>query len=363
MTGVDMDEWIEIFRTGTHTDSAGQQKDYTQADLDKIVSQYDPSTHEAPVVIGHPVENAPAFGWVEALKREGEILYAKLKGLVPEFVDMVKKGLFKKRSMSIYPDLSLRHIGFLGAMPPAVKGLADIKFAAADAIIYEFAEISVASAGSSAAGEREKNKNGKGGVKMGLRDLLKGVFAKAIDEIPEAELTTSASSVQPRTFSEGELKTREEAAAKKGREEAAVEYAEKNKKDKAEAEAKLRKEQVHSFCEGLKKDGKLIPAWQKMGIETFMQELAGIPTARKFAEATEEKTPSAWFMDFLAGLPKVIEFREIATRDKVAETDFEKLVERARTEKKISRGEAISFVAKENPEAHKEYLDQINKKD
>jgi hypothetical protein len=41
---------------------------------------------------------------------------------------MVKRGLFKKRSISLYPDLTLRHIGFLGAMPPAIKGLADIKF-------------------------------------------------------------------------------------------------------------------------------------------------------------------------------------------------------------------------------------------
>jgi len=53
---------------------------------------------------------------------------AKIKDLVPEFTEMLKKGLFKKRSIALYPDLALRHIGFLGAVAPAVKGLADIKF-------------------------------------------------------------------------------------------------------------------------------------------------------------------------------------------------------------------------------------------
>jgi len=121
-------DWIQVFRTGKHIDASGQEKEWGKGDLDRIVYSYNPQGHEAPVVIGHPEENAPAYGWVEALKREGEVLYAKLKNLVPEFVDMVKRGLFKKRSISLYPDLTLRHIGFLGAMPPAIKGLADIKF-------------------------------------------------------------------------------------------------------------------------------------------------------------------------------------------------------------------------------------------
>jgi hypothetical protein len=124
-----MEDWIQVFRIGRQTDSAGNLREWTPADLDKIASLYDPAQHEAPVVIGHPKENTPAWGRVEALKREGDFLYAKLKNLVPEFVGMIKKGLFKKRSISLYPDLTLRHIGFLGAIPPAVKGLADINFA------------------------------------------------------------------------------------------------------------------------------------------------------------------------------------------------------------------------------------------
>lgn len=120
--------WIEVFKTGTHVASNGKTFNITLGDLDRIISQYNPFYHEAPVVIGHPKHDAPAFGWVEALKREGSTLFAKLKDLVPEFLDMVKRGLYKKRSIALYPDFSLRHVGFLGGMVPAVKGLANIKF-------------------------------------------------------------------------------------------------------------------------------------------------------------------------------------------------------------------------------------------
>src|SRR4030067_623413 len=119
--------WIPIFKTGTHTDSNGNTKTWTEGDLDKIAS-YNPTEHEAPVVIGHPKDNSPAWGWVEAVKKEGSVLYATFKDLIPEFKDMVKKQMFKKRSISLYPDGTLRHVGFLGATPPAVKGLADVEF-------------------------------------------------------------------------------------------------------------------------------------------------------------------------------------------------------------------------------------------
>jgi hypothetical protein len=136
-----MEQLISIFKTGIHTDSQGRTREWGTADLDKIASSYNPAEHEAPIVIGHPKNNAPAFGWVEGVERKGEILFAKAKQLVPEFVDMVKQGLFKKRSISLYPDGSLRHIGFLGAMPPAVKGLPDVAFTAEEeGTVIEFAD-------------------------------------------------------------------------------------------------------------------------------------------------------------------------------------------------------------------------------
>jgi hypothetical protein len=119
-------QWIDIFRAGDY----GDKGTYTPADLDAMVDNYNPARHEAPVVIGHPEHDAPAFGWVASLRRVGDTLQAKLRQIVPEFEVLVAQGQFKKRSVALYQTakgLALRHLGFLGAMPPEVKGLTDLR--------------------------------------------------------------------------------------------------------------------------------------------------------------------------------------------------------------------------------------------
>jgi len=136
-----MKKWFPIFRTGEHTDASGKTRKWTEEDLDKIVSSYDPKKHEAPIVVGHPKDNTPAFGWIRSLKRVGDTLMALPGQLVPEFVEAVKNGIYKKRSIALYPDLSLKHVGFLGGAAPAVKGLADVDFAAEEeSACIEFGE-------------------------------------------------------------------------------------------------------------------------------------------------------------------------------------------------------------------------------
>ncbi len=123
---------FEIFRTGTHTSNNGVTKSYSVSDLNSIVDSYNPHNLEAPLVLGHPKSNSPAFGWIETLRVVGDRLIAKAKDVVPEFLDAVKKGLFKKRSVSLDKDGKLRHVGFLGGSLPAVQGLADIQFSEDD---------------------------------------------------------------------------------------------------------------------------------------------------------------------------------------------------------------------------------------
>lgn len=43
------DQWLEVFRAGDY----GAKGKFTEQDLRAIASSYDPSLHEAPVVIGH----------------------------------------------------------------------------------------------------------------------------------------------------------------------------------------------------------------------------------------------------------------------------------------------------------------------
>jgi hypothetical protein len=142
---------IEIFRSGRHTAMSGEAVSFSDTDLDAIASSYDPAVHEAPIVIGHPTDNAPAFGWVKDLARKGETLEAGAEQLDPAFAEAVKAGRYKKVSASFYkPDSAsnpkpgqfyLRHVGFLGAMPPSVKGLKEASFAgsAEDCLVLDFA--------------------------------------------------------------------------------------------------------------------------------------------------------------------------------------------------------------------------------
>lgn len=175
-----MPKWFAIFKAGKHTDSSGNTKEWTEADLDKIVENYDPNKHEAPIVIGHPKSNAPAYGWIESLKRVGDTLYAKAKQLVPEFVEMVNKGLFKKRSISLYPDGTLRHVGFLGSVPPAIKGLPDVEFKDGEENFnYEtdyWVDIEEAD-------EKKDNKKDFQEVSQELVDQLQGTIAKLTVEL------------------------------------------------------------------------------------------------------------------------------------------------------------------------------------
>ena len=123
-----MKGWIQIFRTGTHKDSRGRKMKWTERDLDHIVATYDPKKREAPIVIGHPSTNAPAWGWVAALRRRGKLLEARFRQVAPAFLKAVRNGRYKKRSISLYPDKTLRHVGWLGGVAPAVAGLENVKF-------------------------------------------------------------------------------------------------------------------------------------------------------------------------------------------------------------------------------------------
>lgn len=132
---------FEILKTGSFSNSQGKEVNFSQSDLEKIASSYDPAISEAPIVIGHPKSNDPAYGWIDSLKVNGNKLIASASRIVPEFLNAVKEGLFKKRSVSLNPDNSLRHVGFLGATLPAVKGLADLQFAELpEENIIEFAD-------------------------------------------------------------------------------------------------------------------------------------------------------------------------------------------------------------------------------
>lgn len=128
--------WIAIARTGTFQDSEGRDQTFNAADLDAIAANYDPARLEAPLVFGHPKDSAPAYGWVTGLKRDGHKLLARLAQVPGEVRELVGKGRYRYVSMSLTPDRkTLRHVGLLGAVPPAIDGLGPVELAGEPGII------------------------------------------------------------------------------------------------------------------------------------------------------------------------------------------------------------------------------------
>lgn len=119
-------DWFSVFRCGTHRDHSGTLRTISASDIDRAIKAYVPDT--APIVAGHPALNAPAFGWVSSFRRVGDLVQARCSRVAEEFASLVERGLYKNRSLSFNGDGTFRHVGFLGAAPPAVKGLEAIQF-------------------------------------------------------------------------------------------------------------------------------------------------------------------------------------------------------------------------------------------
>lgn len=148
---------LHIFKPGQFMALTGQCFTFSESDLRATAQAYNAALHEAPLTVGHPQHDLPAYGWVQSLAyHEGDDeaapgLYAVPAQVNPAFADMVAAGAFKKISAAFYPPDSpsnpspgsyyLRHVGFLGAQPPAVKGLRNPAFSDAEgADVLAFSE-------------------------------------------------------------------------------------------------------------------------------------------------------------------------------------------------------------------------------
>ncbi|MBT9485831.1 MAG: hypothetical protein IV100_12555 [Myxococcales bacterium] len=139
------DRWFDVFATGQHKPNG---RTFTAADLDQLAQNFNPARLAVPLVLGHtdpsiPPFTAPAFGWVGAVRRVGNKLQVFVKEAESTFTEVVKAGLWPRRSIRIANrpgggGLELHHVGFLGATAPAVPGLAPIDFATDPGETFEF---------------------------------------------------------------------------------------------------------------------------------------------------------------------------------------------------------------------------------
>ncbi len=280
---------VEIFAVGTHTDMSGRTAEFTESDLYRIVSTYNWKNHEAPVVIGHPKTDAPAYGWVKRLWVDGGKLFADLHQVAAEFVELLKAGRYKKRSISLGPDGRLRHVGFLGAVPPAVQGLQDVQFGEGnDAQTFEYAE--------------EKD--------MDLKEALAKIAAL---EAVIQRLKDGNDFAAKLEEAENALKTEREAREKA--EEAAKDLGAKFAAFRAEVGVAKREARF----EKLVAEGKALPG-EKIQVMAFAESLAGSDKTMEFAAADGKKEPVGMEEAYWRGLEaregKPLT-REFATGDRV----------------------------------------------
>ena len=307
-------DWFEVFKGGEQTDSKGRTREFTEADLDSIIANHKP----APLVVGHPKDSDPAYGWSRELKRDGLTLFARADRYPAEFEAAVKNHHFPERSVSLESDgnggLRLRHIGFLGAVAPAVEGLAGIDFSAASDASAEIYEFSIESETSSALTSLKR-------MLGRVREFF--IQEKGIEEadrlLPSWELDgldfhvnqikegqdDSRFSQTPQEDSEMSLTQKDVDNAKAA--EAARADAAEARLAKMEYQARVNESQV--LIDGLVKDGKLLPA-QATGLAEFMANLAsGDDQVFEFSAGdnkTQKQTPFDFAKSFLGGLGKQV---------------------------------------------------------
>ena len=130
---------IPILRIGRYKDASGRNYDITPQVLKELVESFKSKT--APLVKGHPTNDAPAMGWVEKLKIEGDKLLASFSEITEDFKEEVAQSDFRNISASFFMPLSdsnpakgkycLRHVGALGASRPAIPNLGTLQEALA----------------------------------------------------------------------------------------------------------------------------------------------------------------------------------------------------------------------------------------
>ena len=322
---------IHIFRPGRHTSMQGATIDFGESDLIATANAYDPARHEAPLVIGHPRADAPAWGWVGGLTADEGGLFATPRQLDPAFAEMVRAGRFKKVSASFYtPDSPhnpvpgvyyLRHVGFLGAQPPAVKGLAPVNFAEGDTdegcVSFDFAE--------------------SPGLLRWLADLFRGlreyvvekdgaetadraIPSYAVSGLQEMAAASAAQAAEIPAFAENLTPPKEKSMQKQETPPAEnIDFAEtKARADELERKVAYltgiaRKERASRLVDKALADGRLTPA-QSVGLADFMAGLDEEGTF-DFAEnggKTTSMSPAAFMAAFLERLPKQVDFSEAA---------------------------------------------------
>lgn len=326
-TAAGLKGWIEVFKAGTHTDSAGKKITFSQADLDQMVANH--KLGAAPAVLGHPKNDDPAYAWTEGLKREGDSLFAKFTDINPAFEKGVESGAYRNRSVSVFKDDAagwrVRHVGWLGAKAPAIDGLKPVEFACEEESSHEFAAPGYSlvwgleSIAKLLRGLREQM-IAKDGIEAADQVLPQWQIDSAIEAAARARQEFQDASENGALysqhnpggsmsqFSQADIDAAKEQARKDAEAAATVKFA-AQQAELLTLKANQQKTRIAALIEGWKSAGQVTPA-EEAGLVEFMVALEngqGAEFTFSAADKTEaKKTPLQFFQDFMAARKPVV---------------------------------------------------------
>lgn len=311
--------WIDLFKTGTHTDSSGDSREWSELDLQTIVQKYNnqkaDERHKAPAIAGehHTDESLAAYGWVKSLKIEGGHLYGEFEDVEPEFEKMVNQGRFGTVSIALYPDLLLRHVAFLGAKPPAIKGLKTPKFSEDKKTIRLTYKKQIVKFNERA--------------KMNLTEFMDAV-GKDISESDGTEVASNVRAVMEKY--KGELTSLDNKPVDPPSEQGTPKFSEPTAEQKriTALELELQQQKDDKFFSEVIRHGKLLPK-QKQYVQIMLDASRKATDKFKFSE-NKTMTGEEAVQQFINSLAPQIEFGGYATGDKVpkdSQADLDKFIE------------------------------------
>ena len=297
---------VEIFRAGTRVTADGRALEFGRADLDEIVESFAVANPDGvPLVIGHPQTHDEAHGWVSKLWRDGDSLFCDCADVSAALRDKIAARRLPNRSASFFPPRHphnptpgrwhLRHVGFLGAVAPAVSGLQPIQFAADDRHAYA---------------DFQAFEPTQDTEPVGARFIAPETSSHPTTENPD--MTDQTDDLSARlTEMQAKLDT---VIAERDSAREALDAATKQVAEFAAQAVENTKSQNREFVESLVRAGRLTPA-NRAGACAALDTLSGIADCAEFA-AADGKTvqASAWLREFL-GAQQVQSFAALPVAD------------------------------------------------
>ncbi|MDE0392814.1 MAG: hypothetical protein OXI57_12185 [Rhodospirillales bacterium] len=301
-----LDGWIDICRAGIWRDMQGHDVRLDEDRLDRIVAAH-VAADPAPVVIGHPETDAPAYAWIDGLRRIGDRLQATLRDIAPSFREAVEAGRYSGRSIALQGD-TLRHVGFLGGRAPAVPGLAPTRFSSAPETVVAFTRDGEGESPDDSSTDDPDSLHTPGRGEAGEEDSEASVEVAGTESRAAEQPGASARRLRDIDEQEAALAVREEALLAR----------------EAAAAADERRRAAEAAIAPHVEAGRVLPAERAALVALFAalgddsgRGAAGENATIAFASASggaARMLPAAILERFIEGLPRRVDYRTLAGR-------------------------------------------------